>query len=1052
MKPKFCNYLFAYLFLFFLSNNLTNGQSKRVSKKDIIKISESNYESLKYRSIGPHRGGRSSAVTGVPGKPNLFYFGSAGGGIWKTVDGGDTYENISDGFFGGSIGSVSVSKSDPNVIYVGGGEVTLRGNVSSGYGVWKSVNAGRTWSFSGLPKSRHIPRIVIDPKNHDIVYAAVLGNIYKPTEDRGVYKSVDGGQSWSRVLFSNKHSGAVELVIDPSNPRILYASTWRVNRTPYSFNSGGKGSALWKSVDQGKTWKKISTNKGFAVGVLGIIGVTVSPVNPQKIWAIVENETSGGVYRSDDGGLSWSYINSSRSLRQRAWYYSKIYADTQDEDIVYVMNVSYHKSKDGGKTFESHDAPHGDHHDLWIAPENNQRMIIGDDGGAQITYDGGETWSTYYNQPTAQFYRVTTDNSFPYRIYSAQQDNTTLRIRHRSSGNGISEDDWEPTAGGESAHIAVDPLDNDIVYGGSYGGYLTRLNHKNNSERGINVWPDNPMGYGAEGMKYRFQWNFPIHFSKHNPKKLYTFSNHVHLSEDEGQSWKVISPDLTTNTPEKLKSSGGPITQDNTGVEYYCTIFAANESPIKEGLIWVGSDDGLLHLTRNGGENWENVTPKDLPEWLMVNSIEPSAFDPAVCYVAGTLYKTGNFKPYLYKTVDYGKNWSLITNGIDAEHFTRVLRADPLKKGLLFAGTETGMYISHDDGISWNPFQLNLPIVPITDLTIKNGSLIVSTQGRGIWILDDLTVIHQINPNTINQEIKLFKPKKSYRILDSGGLEEVLGKSDNLFLTQGTNLANGVIIHFNIKRYDSVMDKVAISIKEKDGTLIKKFSNRDKNNKLKVKKGGNTFVWNTLYNGPETPKDMIFWSASFDGAKAVPGEYKVVLEKNQLSEEQDFTILPDPRSEVSISQMKKQFDFINNINKTVDRAHRAIKNIRIICKKLKDFVDNYSDVQKYSDLMNKAKSLSKSLNDVEKTLYQTQNKSAQDPLNFPIRLTNKLGYLNSLVANSDFPPTNQDELVRIELTNKVNFCLSTYDKLISEDLENFNKAFAELNLDYLTIK
>ena len=1052
MKSKFCNYLFAYLFLFFLSNNLTNGQSKRVSKKDIIKISESNYESLKYRSIGPHRGGRSSAVTGVPGKPNLFYFGSAGGGIWKTVDGGDTYENISDGFFGGSIGSVSVSKSDPNVIYVGGGEVTLRGNVSSGYGVWKSVNAGRTWSFSGLPKSRHIPRIVIDPKNHDIVYAAVLGNIYKPTEDRGVYKSVDGGQSWNRVLFSNKHSGAVELVIDPSNPRILYASTWRVNRTPYSFNSGGEGSALWKSTDQGKTWKKISTNKGFAVGVLGIIGVTVSPVNPQKIWAIVENENSGGVYRSDDGGLSWSYINSSRSLRQRAWYYSKIYADTQDEDIVYVMNVSYHKSKDGGKTFESHDAPHGDHHDLWIAPENNQRMIIGDDGGAQISYDGGETWSTYYNQPTAQFYRVTTDNSFPFRIYSAQQDNTTLRIRHRSSGNGISEDDWEPTAGGESAHIAVDPLDNDIVYGGSYGGYLTRLNHKNNSERGINVWPDNPMGYGAEGMKYRFQWNFPIHFSKHNPKKLYTFSNHVHLSEDEGQSWKVISPDLTTNTPEKLKSSGGPITQDNTGVEYYCTIFAANESPIKEGLIWVGSDDGLLHLTRNGGENWENVTPKDLPEWLMVNSIEPSAFDPAVCYLAGTLYKTGNFKPYLYKTVDYGKNWSLITNGIDAEHFTRVLRADPLKKGLLFAGTETGMYISHDDGISWNPFQLNLPIVPITDLTIKNGSLIVATQGRGIWILDDLTVIHQINPKAINQEIKLFKPKKSYRILGSGGLEDVLGKSDNLFLTQGTNLANGVIIHFNIKNYDSVRDKVAISIKEKDGTLIKKFSNRDKNNKLKVKKGGNIFVWNTLYNGSETLEDMIFWSASFDGAKAVPGEYKVVLEKNELSQEQDFTILPDPRSEVSISQMKKQFDFINKVNKTVDRAHKAIKNIRIICKKLKDFVDNYTDFQKYSELMKKAKSLSKSLNDVEKVLYQTQNKSAQDPLNFPIRLTNKLGYLNSLVANSDFPPTNQDELVRIELTNKVNFCLSTYDKLISEDLENFNKAFAELNLDYLTIK
>ena len=384
-------------------------------------------------------------------------------------------------------------------------------------------------------------------------------------------------------------------------------------------------------------------------------------------------------------------------MRQRAWYYSKIYADTQDEDLVYVMNVSYHKSKDGGKTFESKNAPHGDHHDLWIAPEDNKRLIIADDGGAQISYDGGETWSTYHNQPTAQFYRVTTDNSFPYRIYVAQQDNSTLRVKYRSDGNSISEDDWEPTAGGESAHIAVDPLNNEIVYGGSYGGYLTRLNHQTNSERGINVWPDNPMGYGAEGMKYRFQWNFPIHFSKHNPKKLYTFSNHVHVSENEGQSWEIISPDLTRNDPEKLRSSGGPITQDNTSVEYYCTIFAANESPLQEGLMWVGSDDGLLHLTRDGGANWENVTPSQMPKWMMVNSVEPSSFDPAVCYVAGTLYKTGDFQPYLYKTTDYGKTWTKITNGIGAEDFTRVVRADPAKKGLLYAGTEKGMYISHDD-------------------------------------------------------------------------------------------------------------------------------------------------------------------------------------------------------------------------------------------------------------------------------------------------------------------------------------------------------------------
>ena len=973
----------------------------------------------------------------------MFYFGATGGGVWKTEDGGQSYENISDGYFGGSIGSVAVSKSDNNVIYVGGGEVTLRGNVSSGYGIWKSVDAGKTWNFSGLPKSRHVPRIVIDPNNHNIVYAAVLGNIYKPTSDRGVYKSKDGGKTWEKVLFSNNHSGAVELVMDPSNSRTLYAATWRVNRTPYSLNSGGEGSALWKSVDQGENWTKISINEGFAEGTLGIIGVTVSPVNTQRVWAIVENQEKGGIYRSEDGGSTWSHINDSRALRQRAWYYSKIYADTQDEDIVYVMNVSYHKSKDGGKTFKSNNAPHGDHHDLWIAPEDNQRMIIADDGGAQISFNGGETWTTYHNQPTAQFYRVTTDNSFPFRIYVAQQDNSTLRVNYRSSGGGISEDDWEPTAGGESAHLAIDPLDNDIVYGGSYGGYLTRVNHKTNSERGINVWPDNPMGYGAEGMKYRFQWNFPIHFSKHDPKKLYTFSNHVHVSEDEGQSWEIISPDLTRNAPEKLKSSGGPITQDNTGVEYYCTIFAANESSIKEGLMWVGSDDGLIHLTKDGGNNWENVTPSNMPKWLMINSIEPSPFDPAVCYVAGTLYKTGDFKPYLYKTSDYGKTWSIITNGIKSEHFTRVLRADPEKKGILYAGTESGMYISFDDGNSWNSFQLNLPIVPITDLTIKENSLIVATQGRSIWALDDLTVLHQIDQNTVNKEINLFKPKTSYRTRGRGGKET---------LTEGTNLPNGVIVHFNVKNFSPDKDEFSLHFKEQDGTIIKTYKSNDENDKLEIKSGGNTFVWNTLYEGAEILDSMIFWSASFSGAKAVPGKYKVVLEKNGESQEHDFEILPDPRSEVSISQMRLQFDFVNKVNATVDKAHKAIKNIRQIRKKLEEFNSNFSENESVINLVKKAKQLNSSLTEIEKALYQTKNRSRQDPLNFPIKLTNKLGHLNSLVTSNDFPPTNQDELVRKELTAEVEKHILKYQKLISQDLKYFNEEFASLNLDYLTVK
>ena len=1034
--------LFAISLLLITYNSL-EAQSRKRANKNKITYPESTYESIKYRSLGPHRGGRSAAVTGVPGNPNLFYFGATGGGVWKTEDGGQSYENISDGYFGGSIGSVAVSKSDNNVIYVGGGEVTLRGNVSSGYGIWKSVDAGKTWNFSGLPKSRHVPRIVIDPNNHNIVYAAVLGNIYKPTSDRGVYKSKDGGKTWEKVLFSNNHSGAVELIMDPSNSRTLYAATWRVNRTPYSLNSGGEGSALWKSVDQGENWTKISINEGFAEGTLGIIGVTVSPVNTQRVWAIVENQEKGGIYRSEDGGSTWSHINDSRELRQRAWYYSKIYADTQDEDIVYVMNVSYHKSKDGGKTFKSNNAPHGDHHDLWIAPEDNQRMIIADDGGAQISFNGGETWTTYHNQPTAQFYRVTTDNSFPFRIYVAQQDNSTLRLNYRSSGGGISEDDWEPTAGGESAHLAIDPLDNDIVYGGSYGGYLTRVNHKTNSERGINVWPDNPMGYGAEGMKYRFQWNFPIHFSKHDPKKLYTFSNHVHVSEDEGQSWEIISPDLTRNDPKKLKSSGGPITQDNTGVEYYCTIFAANESSIKEGLMWVGSDDGLIHLTKDGGNNWENVTPSNMPKWLMINSIEPSPFDPAVCYVAGTLYKTGDFKPYLYKTSDYGKTWSLITNGIKSEHFTRVLRADPEKKGILYAGTESGMYISFDDGNSWNSFQLNLPIVPITDLTIKENSLIVATQGRSIWALDDLTVLHQIDQNTTNKEINLFKPKTSYRTRGRGGKET---------LTEGTNLPNGVIVHFNVKNFSPDKDELSIHFKEQDGTIIKTYKSNDEVDKLEIKSGGNTFVWNTLYEGAEILDSMIFWSASFSGAKAVPGKYKVVLEKNGESQEHDFEILPDPRSEVSISQMRLQFDFVNKVNATVDKAHKAIKNIRQIRKKLEEFDSNFSENESVINLVEKAKQLNSSLTEIEKALYQTKNRSRQDPLNFPIKLTNKLGHLNSLVTSNDFPPTNQDELVRKELTAEVENHILKYQKLVSQDLKYFNEEFASLNLDYLTVK
>ena len=590
--------------------------------------------------------------------------GSTGGGVWRTTDAGNTWKNISDGFFGGSVGSIAVSEWDNNVIYVGNGEKTVRGNVSSGDGVWKTVNAGKTWEHVGLKNARHIPRIRVHPKNPDIVYAGVLGDLYKSSEERGVYKSTDGGKTWTKKLFANKNAGVVDLIIDPNNPRILYATTWNVRRTPYSLSSGGEGSALWKSTDEGETWMNISTNKGLPSGIWGISGVAVSPVNSDIVYALIENK-KGGVYKSLDAGKTWRLINSERKLRQRAWYYTRIYADTQDQNIVYVMNVRYHKSTDGGKTYKTFNAPHGDHHDLWIAPEDNQRMIIGDDGGAQVSFDAGENWTTYMNQPTSQFYRVTTDDHFPYRIYGAQQDNSAVRIAHRTQGRFIGESDWESTAGGESAHLAIDPTNNDIVYGGSYGGLLTRVNHKTGETRAINVWPDDPMGHGAEDFKYRFQWNFPILFSPHEKNKLYAASNHLHVTYNEGQSWEIISPDLTRNDPTTLGPSGGPITKDNTGVEYYATIFAVQESKYEKDVIWTGSDDGLVHITRDGGKNWLNVTPKKMPEWMMINCIEVDPFTKGGAYIVGTKYKSGDYQPYIYKTENYGKSWKQMTKRLN---------------------------------------------------------------------------------------------------------------------------------------------------------------------------------------------------------------------------------------------------------------------------------------------------------------------------------------------------------------------------------------------------
>ncbi len=1014
--------------------------------KATINYDEKLYAGMEWRNIGPFRGGRSSAVTGVPGKPNLFYMGATGGGVWKTTDGGGTWENISDGFFGNSIGAVAVSEWDNNVLYVGGGETTVRGNVSFGEGVYKSVDAGKTWSHIGLKDSKHIARLRIDPKNPDIVYAAVLGDLFKSSDERGIYKTIDGGKSWKRVLFANADAGAIDLCFDPNNARVLYASTWRIRRTPYSLESGGEGSALWKSTDAGETWTNISKNNGLPKGIWGISGVTVSPVNSNRVYAIIEND-NGGVYRSDDAGTTWRKMNDDRALRQRAWYYTRIYADTKEEDMVYVLNVSYHRSKDGGKTFQSFNAAHGDHHDLWIAPEDNQRMIMADDGGGSISYDGGMNWSTYHNQPTAQFYRVITDNHFPYRIYGAQQDNSTVRIYHRTDGSSIGERDWEETAGGESGHIAVDPTDLDIVYGGSYDGYLTRLNHRTKEERSINAWPDNPMGHGAEGAKYRFQWNFPIFFSPHDNKKLFAASNVLHMTRNGGESWEIISPDLTRNDASKMGPSGGPITKDNTSVEYYCTIFAVGESPYEKDLIVAGSDDGLLHITKDGGKNWEKITPTGMPEWVMFNSVE---FDPHTkggIYVAGTRYKSGDYEPYLYKSKDYGKTWTKITDGIKAPHFTRVVRVDPKRAGLLYAGTEFGMYVSFDDGASWKPFQLNLPKVPITDLTIKNDNLIAATQGRSFWIIDDLTPLHQLNENVAKADFHLFKPMPSYRMNGSQGGWRGNSK------TEGKNHPNGVLIHYYVK--DTSKLTASLEIMEMNGTLIKKFSTKPdkkaKEEEMTVKLGFNRHNWNMRYPNADGFDGLIMWGGGLMGPKAVPGKYKAKLTINGQAQETEFEIVKDPRTEGSIEDIKAQFDFLIQVRNKLSETNNAVKRIRSAREQINRVTEPMKGKEDMKDVTELAKTILADMKKVEEALYQTKNRSGQDPLNFPIRLNNKLAGLSGEASGSDYRPTAQVKAVYQDISSKIDEQLAILNKIISQEVPKLNALVKQKNVDAVVL-
>ena len=1012
---------------------------------------------LRFRQIGPYRGGRVVAVAGVTTEPNTYYFGATGGGVWKTTDSGLSWNPISDGQFKtGSVGAIAVADSDPNIIYVGMGEACIRGNASNGDGVYKSIDAGKTWRNVGLQDSYHIGAVRIHPRNPDIVYVAALGHLWGPNEMRGVYRTTDGGQTWKQLLTKGPETGAVDLAMDPSNPRVLYATFWQASRKPWRLDSGGPNSGIFKSTDGGDTWTDLSHAPGMPRGVEGRIGVTVSPVNPERVWAIVE-ASDGGVYRSDNGGRNWTRLSDSNDLRQRAWYYSHIFADPKSADTVYILNVGMFKSIDAGRTFQPVRPPHGDNHALWIAPDNPLRMIEGNDGGATITSDGVR-WSTQDNQPTAQFYRVALDQDFPYHVYGAQQDNSTVRIASRTtSGGGITDRDWYDVGGGESGWIAPDPRDSQIVYAGSYGNLITRQDHRTGQMRNINPWPDNPMGYGADVLAYRFQWSFPIVFSPHDPKVLYIGGNVLMKTTNEGQNWENISPDLTRNDKSKQASSGGPITQDNTSIEYYDTIFTIMESPVQKDLIWVGTDDGLVQVTRDGGKHWDNVTPKGMPEWIQINTIEASPFDAGTAYVAATAYKLDDFHPYLFKTTDFGKTWTKIVSGIPETHFTRAIREDPNHKGLLVAGTEFGLYISFDDGANWRSFQQNIPIVPIADLAFhkREQDLVVATQGRSFYIFDDMPLLYQmISGDVSSLDSKLFKPKDAYRI--GGGGRGGRGGGAAI----GENPPGGVVVNFWLK--SRPQGEVKLEFLDSKGAVVNTYSSRPQPQqqaaaegpaeenpfrgggpppRVAAQPGWNRFVWNMRYPDATSFPGLIMWAAGVTGPIASPGTYQVRLTVNGKAETQSFELKKDPRLATTPDDYARQLSLALQVRDKLSETNQGVIRIRELRRQLEEYARR--DDKKVADA---AKDLIGKLTKVEEELYQTKNRASEDPLNYPIKLNNRVGYILGVIESSDNPPTAQTNRVYEDLATQVNAQLKTLKGLLDTDLTAFNKLVHDQNV------
>ncbi len=1015
-------------------------------------IDEKLFNGMRWRQVGPFRGGRGLAIEGVVGEPNTYYFGAVGGGVWKTIDGGANWSPIFDKAPISSIGAIAVAPSDHNVIYVGTGEAAIRGNTTYGTGVFKSIDAGKTWENVGLRDTRQIGALVVDPRDENVILVAALGHAFGSNQERGVFRTSDGGKTWKKVLSKDENTGGIDVVFDPHNPNIVFASLWQARRQPWFFSSGGPGSGLYRSEDNGLTWKRMEGN-GLPDGILGRIGIAVSGADSNRVYAIIEAK-EGGLFRSNDAGQHWTRVNDDGRFRQRAWYFSKVYADPKSADTVYLLNTGLFKSVDGGKTFNLMPARHGDHHGLWIDPTNPSRIANASDGGASISTDDGENWTSQDNQPTAQFYHVAVDNAFPYHIYGAQQDNSNVGIASRSDSGVIGRENWFKAGGGECGFVVPDPRDWQIIYSNSEG-LITRYDKKKKQVQDVSPMPMDNSGHGAADVTHRFQWVSPLMLSPHDPDVLYTAAECVFKSTDDGHSWAQISGDLTRNDKSKQQPSGGPLTNDITSVEYYDTVFALSESPVKKGTLWAGTDDGLLHVTTDDGQHWSKVTPK-MPEWSTVSIIDASRYDANTAYVAVDRHRLDDFKPYIFKTNDLGKSWTAITSGIPDGAYVHAVREDPKRKGLLYAGTELGVFMSFDDGAHWQPLQLNLPVTPIRDLVIKDDDLVVATHGRSFWVLDDLTPLRQLNAHSGTSDFILYQPQIALRL----HYPEEFDKRQPV----GDNPPSGAIIDYYFKT--APKGEVTLDILDSSGKVVRHLSSKEKKETeqppewpdrvervktIPAKEGMNRFAWDLRFDDPIQVPGAFYLGAGPMGPLAVPGDYQVTLTVDGKSQTVPLHLAVDPRTKGQEAALQKQFTLTMQVNNRISQLHQAVNEIRDLRSQIQTLHGRFGDDQRLKQALAAADDLDRKMSEIEQRLIQVNMKSSEGNLAFPNMLNERFDTFSHLIETGDTEPTKPQLEVFQMLSSQLDEQQQKWAQLKSEDLPKVTEMIEQANLPALSI-